>query len=788
MLYQTWESSPLFYALKIPGGNYLTYGLEDGDYAESLYSGAGQIFHVFVDKDLEVPGEATVYVYAQMDYHYHPSWRIAVYAIDGVTGEILWKDTESWRNNIFLVGLVNNFMVDNDGRTWISNAYGHCYRSVLYNDDTEVNQFAKKSGMPNYLLYDIRIEHEEWLNPEGGAMSPGVSRVLAVLPSQNRTIAVYYDSLTDSPTSFGNDDRRYVGIFEYSSRRLLTYLKVPGDLQRLVIVDTTTAYGIHTGGMISVIDYKALRVRGVVYAGPTTGVGGISRWSSAAYDPVYRRLIGAAPSPDAEDGASTTRLKAYSTKEIPIGLLPPIPQQIPRKGRTVGIFSRVYGDGGHGIPGVRVSANIASGGNNTINPSSQITDSNGHVFFKYACNDSGAAIDDIELSIDYETIDPDFVASNSQAATVVAPYNTRTGDFDEKYFEPGHWGWSPWSNDSPAQKWGAFLDGYAVGEHPLRGVVQEYSWIDFEYAVSQFSWSKVQADIDYLSARGLKLMIAMKLKSPSDSLAWIPEDIRDYVRPPEAQSPEDEVEEPLWPRSEQEVPFLLGWSGVMHLENTQGVGFYPMLWHPAMLTRYQTLLASMALHFSPDATVVGYFPAGTDYIHSTDHSRVGQDYRVTDSNAFRDMRRGLLTYMQQVAGKPVWDIFQSLTYSSKWHSDNGINYTSDRWSLTGSTSNYFGYTTNQVWRSVGTGYRIASSDWGQLTCQGTVATPMEFVFGGPNMSNEDPPCAKQVLRFSGSFWYGFYDLVEPQYSLAEEGIEAMALDQDLPLSNLLRGG
>lgn len=787
MLYQTWESAPLYYQVFDPGypGYLYDTGFENSDYAESLTFGTGQVFHIFADKQETVGAHSTVYVYAMMNYRYHPSWRIVVYAIHGKSGEILWKDVDSWRLNLFMVGLVSNYMVDLDQRTWISHAYGHVYRCLNFNEETKENNLAKKPGMPDFNFYDIRIENDEWLSAEGNPMSGhGVDRVFAVLPSQNRVLARYHDDTAGTPTSFANDKDRYLGVFDYTSKRLLADLKVPGNLLRCVAVDSTTVYGIHSGGMVSVIDYKYLRVRGVIYSGPTTGIGGVSRWAATGYDPVYRRLIAAAPSPDAEDGASTTTLKAFAPREIPIGMLDPIPQQIPRKGRTIGFFSRVYGDGGHGVPGIKVSAEITSGGNNTVNPSHQISDANGHVFFQYTCNDAGSDIDDIQLTAEFEASDPNFTPSDNPTVTIDAP--DAVGN--EAYFEPGHWGWSEWSNATPAQKWDAFLNGYAVGEHPLRGIVQEYAWTDFEYDISQFNWAKAQADADYLAARGLKLMIAMKLKSPDDETPWVPEDMLDYEQPPEPETPEEEPIEPLLPQSLQELPVTNMWACVIHLEETQGQGLYPIIWHPRVATRFKTLLISMTTHFFLEDTVVGYFPLGTDTINYQDLYAAGPLLGGSISS-LQEARRDILTFATGLTGKMIWDICQGDGFgSSRWYGDNGVHFTTDNWSITDQQSYLFGAFTRQVYQKVATGFRIAATDWGQLNCQGQVATPLEFVFSSAGMFNEDPPCSRNTPIYSGYFWFGFYDLVEPEYSLAEEGIEAMATDKEFYLVDAYRGG
>lgn len=786
MLYQTWESNPLYYALKQIGYPGYTYGVEEGDYAESFNSGAGQIFHIYARRSETVGGHSTVYAFGMVDYHYGPSYRIIAYAIDGKSGEIIWKDVESWAGNIFLVGLVDNFMLDLEGRTWISHAYGHVYRCLDFNEETKRNNFAKGPGMPDFGLYDIRVEHSEWLAADGTPMGGwGVDRVLAMLPSRNRALAVFHDSTNNVPTSSSNDRYRYIGVFDYTSKRLLSYFTVPGNLSRCVVVDSTTVYGIHSGGIVSVIDYMRMRVTGVVYSGPSTGIGGLSRWAAAGYDPIYRRLIAAAPSPDAEDGASTITVKAYAPREIPVGMTDPIPQQIPRKGRTVGIFSRVYGDGGHGIPGIKVSAEIASGANNLINPSHQITDSNGHVFFNYTCNDAGSSIDDITLTAEFEASDPNFTPSNNPTVTIDAPESVG----NELYFEPGHWGWSVWSNLSPAQKWDSFLNGYSAGEHPLRGIVQEYAWTDFEVGVSQFNWSKAQADIDYLAARGLKLMMAIRIKSPSDTDPWVPQDMLDYTQPPPPQDPEEDPIIPLYPQSLQALPVTNRWACVMHLENTLGYGLYPMIWHSLVASRYKTFLISMTTNFFSEDTVVGYFPVWSSYVSHQDLYLAGTEFTGASLSALQEARRDMLTFTAGLTGKMVWDIAQGDSFGrSTWYGNNGVHYTTDKWSLTEQNSYLFGGFTKSQYQKVATGFRVRSTDWGQLDCTGSPANPLEFVFSSEDMVNEDPPCSKNVPAYAGRFWFGFYDLVEPQYSLAEEGIEAMASEFDLYLSSAYRGG
>jgi hypothetical protein len=75
--------------------------------------------------------------------------------------------------------------------------------------------------------------------------------------------------------------------------------------------------------------------------------------------------------------------------------------------------------------------------------------------------------------------------------------------------------YQPLSDLTPAAKWDAFLTGYVDdNENPIVGVMQEYKWTDFENSSpASFDWSKIDADIAYLSNLGLKLIISHRHRS-----------------------------------------------------------------------------------------------------------------------------------------------------------------------------------------------------------------------------------------------------------------------------------
>ena len=80
-----------------------------------------------------------------------------------------------------------------------------------------------------------------------------------------------------------------------------------------------------------------------------------------------------------------------------------------------------------------------------------------------------------------------------------------------------------------------------------------------------------------------------------------------------------------------------------------------------------------------------------------------------------------------------------------------------------------------------------ASDYSQTDCASNTVTPLGVTFGKEDMYQEDPECRKEFALNRGRFWFGFFELTEPEYRLAADGVAYLGLNQDLPLSDAYRG-
>lgn len=183
-------------------------------------------------------------------------------------------------------------------------------------------------------------------------------------------------------------DARYILVNDLATGALIRRIYVSGPVAQIMQEDDRRCFVVCTNGMINVVDYTTGKIlgtsRGPVRSLPNS-FGPIYAW-----DFVLRRLlvfnfadgadVGAPTAPINADGSSPNTISGYYPIPIATKLTKPIPLTPPRKNRTTKLLSRLVGDAGEPIAGVRVAATADGGG--SIVPSPQITDLNGEVMIQ----------------------------------------------------------------------------------------------------------------------------------------------------------------------------------------------------------------------------------------------------------------------------------------------------------------------------------------------------------------------------------------------------------------------
>ena len=732
-LYKVYESASPVYRLQPPGG-YVGFSYDDvilaGDYKDSLPRG-GFVANIWaMRKEVnETPtAHTTVYMFYATGSVDWPSWHLAMSAFDGQTGQHLWSDYSTYAGIFFSMALRDVWWQDTDDISWSHHTWGYSYRHP--NRTESENNQAGQAGLPHYNIAELVIDDSEWLDPDGNAYTGGdavLKYMLAICPKENRSLQIR------------GGDRTKLIVYNYTTRKELFRVQCTPEIQRGIVVDNEIFYGVTKSGLVNVVNYKTGQHGGILALGETFRA---YRYVTLGYDPVYRRFIVYREEPDDPvTGACNSILEGYRLQEVPVHLTSPIPLKAPRKNRVVPVHSKVVGESGKGIPGLQVAASLT--GSNAIAPNVLTSDAKGKVIFQWDTAISGVDVDQIDLSVDYETQTPGLDPPSSATQMGSAPANTES----TTYFQPGWWLYSPMSNDTPATKWDSLLSSYTDNDDiPFQGVLQEYKWTDFENSSpGVFDWTKVTNDVNYLTAKGMKLIVSIQLCSESNSDFWIPDDIRDDVTVYPNQ---------VYPQSMDPISYFIG-RGMFNLAltNTSGEGFCPIIFVESVHARLRALFTGLNAAFAGNADVVGYAVGDSRY-NRDDVS----DAAVPADETFYEARLRLLDHLNSITSKMVWEFCQVEQFSHARNCMNaGHNVGAYKLHLDGDYALNVRYAIKNYGSGVSTGF-IADQDCytrtQNLLCTtgNPPTTAFEKAFGGPDVQGCDLDFMDEYKALF-VFWY-----------------------------------
>lgn len=206
------------------------------------------------------------------------------------------------------------------------------------------------------------------------------------------------DEFNDLIVMQGSDNQdNDVSVHRISTGTLVRKIKVGGNLGAIAMESVGRAYAVHTNGVVSVIDYLAGAVVGILRI---PGLANSAYVNIVTWDPVYKRILLVIRTPDATDGASTIRVLGYSNLPVVTNLTPPLPLRALRAGRDVPVIVRAYGDAGEPIPSVEIGMTEVGAG--IVQPASRTTDGVGYAQFNLNCAGEGASALDAQTTV----IDP----------------------------------------------------------------------------------------------------------------------------------------------------------------------------------------------------------------------------------------------------------------------------------------------------------------------------------------------------------------------------------------------
>lgn len=315
------------------------------EYAEA-FGGVGP-FVLYSDRTETITGPTTIGLIAWTNRIYWPGWEIVHYKFDGVSGALLSRSAVVWGavEAAWTSGVQQGF----DGRLW---------RSYL----TDLHELSDDLGQTLRVIPASRFGRAATKLPV-----PDVQNDIIVLPSEAVLTAIDVYRL-----STGEHLRR------------IHTSDVPGAIcperrGRVFVLGKTRQ-------LLNLINFETGEIMATWKCPSPVG----AQKMLLSWDVVYRRLLVFAWTPDAENGASTSRVIGYYPLPIATNLCTPIPLQVPRKGRTVPVLTRVVGDAGEPVASVVVTG-AASGAAVMSGYGSQIVTDSGYAVLPVECTDTGLA-------------------------------------------------------------------------------------------------------------------------------------------------------------------------------------------------------------------------------------------------------------------------------------------------------------------------------------------------------------------------------------------------------------
>lgn len=190
-----------------------------------------------------------------------------------------------------------------------------------------------------------------------------------------------------------------IKVYELASGAFIHDIWVSGDPEQIFAEDRNHAYVYCRNGILDLVNY----LTGVVvsaYRAPlppdTEYLGNTIGTQKYGYERRLRRLLSIVLVPFDSEGVRALRVRGYYPVPLAVGVSTPIPLVSPRKGRSIPILVRVYGDVLEPISGFAVSISVAS-----LGVASGVTNTQGEAILHYSSASAGVSTLDTGVVVDY---------------------------------------------------------------------------------------------------------------------------------------------------------------------------------------------------------------------------------------------------------------------------------------------------------------------------------------------------------------------------------------------------
>jgi hypothetical protein len=197
------------------------------------------------------------------------------------------------------------------------------------------------------------------------------------------------------------DDKLIIGVQDWflsvwsyeGTPRQLGQIRIPDGLGYLAYQDRQNCWIITHGGIIAKCNYQKLRWE--MLSSVQNPVSDATNYL-CAYDTRRSRLVVLRQRPDAADGACQCQLEFYRPLSRMVSLTDPVPVTPLRAGSRMRFAAQLLGDGGEGLAGAYVTAQLASPAHGQVAAPLATARQGGALAFDYVAPEAGA--DTLQLS------------------------------------------------------------------------------------------------------------------------------------------------------------------------------------------------------------------------------------------------------------------------------------------------------------------------------------------------------------------------------------------------------
>ncbi len=315
-----------------------------------------------------------------------PSWNIKRWVVDGDSGtefQQLCGGVASWSelNTSFNV---NNFYGAQTSMN-ISQLYG---RFVL-----EPPSSFWRIGNPWDAHAAVQLDAETMVLTgkylDGASVNGGVGTGIGDIAVDSVAKRVW---VRKSFNNAGEIEAWYYDFNNPSTAQYLHSIWAPNATNGIVLSSDGYLFVMDVQDWIILYDYDGNLHSSFRQPRPYPCPGGVA-WT---WDDLYRRLLRVTGTPDAVDGACTMKVEGYYPIPTADSLTPPIPRQVPRKGRRIYVVSRLVGTGAEPVGSVPATLKL-----NGVAVASGRTDDKGDALLQVVIPAPGTT--QVEVDVDVDT-------------------------------------------------------------------------------------------------------------------------------------------------------------------------------------------------------------------------------------------------------------------------------------------------------------------------------------------------------------------------------------------------